>query len=134
MVGFEARSSGTGYRFPSLGNTVDKQLPLIILALVFLGVLMLSRRNRRRAAAADAARRERIMPGAEVMTTSGLYGTVVANNGDGTVLLSIAPGVEVKWSLAALREPAELPETYRGAIGRQPAQAQPDISDDAEPK
>ena len=38
------------------------------------------------------------------MTTSGLYGTVVARNDDETVTLSIAPGVEVKWAFAALRD------------------------------
>ena len=36
------------------------------------------------------------------MTTSGLYGTVVGLNDDDTVQLAIAPGVEVKWALAAL--------------------------------
>ncbi len=50
------------------------------------------------------------------MTTSGLYGTVVAvNRDDDSVLLSIAPGVEVKWTIAALRSVTELPPRYRDA-------------------
>jgi preprotein translocase subunit YajC len=51
------------------------------------------------------------------MTTSGLYGTVVAiNHEDDSVLLAIAPGVEVKWTIGALRSVAELPPRYRDAI------------------
>ena len=53
------------------------------------------------------------MVGSEVMTTSGLYGTVVAVGEDDTVTLSIAPGVEVKWAFAALRDVASLPAQYR---------------------
>jgi preprotein translocase subunit YajC len=47
------------------------------------------------------------------MTTSGLYGTVVAVNDDETAILAIAPGVEVRWAMAALRDPASLPTAYR---------------------
>jgi hypothetical protein len=49
------------------------------------------------------------------MTTSGLHGTVVARNDDDTVQLSIAPGVEVRWELAALRDLASLPRQFRSA-------------------
>ncbi len=63
-------------------------------------------------------RAERIGVGTEVMTTSGLYGTVVGRHDDGTVTLSIAPGVEVKWALAALRDAASVPTQYRRAIDR----------------
>jgi len=87
--------------------------PLVALAAVFIGLMLYSRRNRQRAAMADAARREQIGPGTDVMTTSGLYGTVVALNPDDSVLLSIAPGVEVRWALAALRDMTELPAQYR---------------------
>jgi preprotein translocase subunit YajC len=92
---------------------------LIVLVLLF-GMLLLSARNRRRQAAAQTAAAERITVGSEVMTTSGLYGTVVAKADDGTVTLAVAPGVEVKWALAALREPEGLPEPYRrGFPGRE---------------
>jgi preprotein translocase subunit YajC len=50
------------------------------------------------------------------MTTSGLYGTVVSKNDDGSVQLSIAPGVEVKWATAALRDAPSLAEGYRRGI------------------
>lgn len=91
-------------------------LPLVILAAVFVGLLLFSRRNRDRAAQADQSRRQKLHPGSQIMTTSGLYGTVVAVNADDdSVLLSIAPGVEVKWTIAALREVDELPTQYRDA-------------------
>ncbi|HEY0169221.1 MAG TPA: preprotein translocase subunit YajC [Jatrophihabitans sp.] len=90
--------------------------PLLLLVLLFLAMMMFSRRNKRRLAAADNLRRERITAGTDVMTTSGLYGTVVSVNPDGTVLLSVAPGVEVRWQIAALREVSELPEQYREPI------------------
>jgi preprotein translocase subunit YajC len=90
--------------------------PLLLLALLLVAMMVFSRRTKQRAAAADALRRERITTGSDVMTTSGLYGTVVSVNDDGTVLLSIAPGVEVRWTIAALREVTELPEQYREPI------------------
>lgn len=93
-------------------------LPIVILAVVFVALIMFNRRGRDRASRADASRRERLRPGAEVMTTSGLYGTVVAVDVErDTALLSIAPGVEVTWAIAALREANELPAQYRGAVG-----------------
>ena len=90
-------------------------LPLIILAALVLGMLFFAQRNRQKAAAAEVQRRTTIGVGTDVMTTSGLYGTVTAINEDGdTVLLSIAPGVEVKFTFAALRDAASLPTQYRG--------------------
>jgi preprotein translocase subunit YajC len=106
---------------------VTELFPLLLLGLLLVAMIMFSRRNKQRIAAADALRRERITTGTDVMTTSGLYGTVVSVNPDGTVLLSIAPGVEVRWTLAALREVSELPEQYREPIigtGAQPGQPQ----------
>jgi preprotein translocase subunit YajC len=88
-------------------------LPVLIIAALFIVLVTVSRRNRQRVAANEAARIATLQPGSEVMTTSGLYGTVVAINPDGTALLSIAAGVEVKWTIAALREVTELPDQYR---------------------
>jgi preprotein translocase subunit YajC len=88
-------------------------LPIIIFLVVAVGLLAFSARARRRQADAETQRRETIQIGTEVMTTSGLYGTVVARNDDDTVVLSIAPGVEVKWAFAALRDVASLPAQYR---------------------
>lgn len=88
-------------------------LPFIVLALLLVAMLLFTRRNRERAATQQAKLRERITFGTQVMTTSGLYGTVTGINGDDTVQMSIAPGVEVKWAIAALRDVESLPNQYR---------------------
>lgn len=88
-------------------------LPYVVIAVLLVGMVLFSVRNRRRQVAEELVRVSRIGVGTEVMTTSGLYGTVVAKHDDGTVLLAVAPGVEVKWASAALRDAASLAETYR---------------------
>lgn len=91
-------------------------LPYLVMLVAFGGLLLFSMRNRRRQMAEEMVRISQIAFGDEVMTTSGLYGTVVGRNEDGTVQLAIAPGVEVKWALAALRDAKSLPEQYRKPI------------------
>lgn len=88
-------------------------IPFLIFLVVVVVLIAFSARARRRQAAAQAQQAEQIRVGTEVMTTSGLYGTVVVCNDDETVQLSIAPGVEVRWALAALREVSTLPARYR---------------------
>jgi preprotein translocase subunit YajC len=99
--------------------------------LVFLfGMLLLSQNRRRRQLAEEMVRTENIGFGDEVMTTSGLYGTVVGRNEDGTVQLAIAPGVEVKWAVAALRSPEALPDRYRQGFAGGPPDDHPDSDSD----
>jgi preprotein translocase subunit YajC len=88
-------------------------ISLLIFVVVIIALFAFSARARRRQAAAQAEMTERIGVGTDVMTTSGLHGTVVAKYDDGTVSLSIAPGVEVRWELAALRDANALPDRYR---------------------
>jgi preprotein translocase subunit YajC len=90
--------------------------PYLVLVVVLGGLLLFSQRKRRNQLAEQMVRMTQIGFGSDVMTTSGLYGTVVAKNDDGTVQLAIAPGVEVKWALAALRDPESLPAEYRRPI------------------
>ena len=90
-------------------------LEAVVLLLLF-GMLLTARRARGRAAQGDARLRRDITVGTQVMTTSGLYGTVVAINSDDTVILSIAPSVEVRWAFAALRDAAALPPRYRRPV------------------
>jgi preprotein translocase subunit YajC len=108
-----------------VGNAWVYLIPLVIL----VGLMFYGQRSRRRALAEEKVRTERIGVGTEVMTTSGLYGTVVARDDDGTVTLSIAPGVEVKWALAALRDAPSMPPQYRRAID-----SDADADADGEPK
>jgi preprotein translocase subunit YajC len=91
-------------------------LPYLLTFVLLGGLLAFTVRNRRRQLAQEMVRISQIKFGDDVMTTSGLYGTVVGRNDDGTVQLAIAPGVEVKWALAALRDAKSLPDQYRKAI------------------
>lgn len=101
-------------------------LPLIAFAVIIILFIGYAGRARRKQQAVQTAMVERIGVGTEVMTTSGLYGTVVAKNPDDTVQLSIAAGVEVKWELAALRDVASLPEQFKGRPAQQPVELQKD--------
>ena len=85
-------------------------LPILLLV---VAMIALAARNRRRAAEQQRSQQECLTFGTEVMTTSGLYGTIVGRNEDGSVQLAIAPGVVVKWAAAALRDVQTLPAQYR---------------------
>lgn len=90
--------------------------PYLVVFVLLGALLLVSVRNRRRAMAEEVVRAGRIGVGTEVMTTSGLYGTVVAKHDDGTVLLSVAPGIEVRWAAAALRDAPALSDGYRRGL------------------
>ena len=106
-------------------------LPLVIIAIVLFAVMGLSRRTRQRAVQQQADEQKRIGFGTDVMTTSGLYGTVVGVNDDDTVQLAIAPGVEVKWAVAALRDVASLPGKAGKPGSEPPTGSEPDDSSES---
>jgi preprotein translocase subunit YajC len=99
---------------------VSQWLPYVLIIVVFGGLAVLTSRNRRRQLLTQQERTHNIAVGTDVMTTSGLYGTVVARNDDDTLLLAVAPGVELRWAAAALRDVRDLPAPYR------PPQREPD--------
>jgi preprotein translocase subunit YajC len=101
-------------------------LPLILVAVLLVAMFLFMQRSRQRAAAAEARRRESIGFGSRVMTTSGLYGTVTRVNDDQTVQLAIAPGVEVTWALAALRDVDSLPDRYKQGTQRDAVEEPPE--------
>jgi preprotein translocase subunit YajC len=82
-------------------------MDLIPLLLMFglLGVMMyFMTRRQRRAQEQQQALQNSLGVGDRVMTTSGLYGTVIDAEDSATVTLEIAPGVETEWLRAAVRE------------------------------
>jgi len=114
---------------------------LLLVALAFLVLLFTrSRRQQRKAVSVQ----EQIVPGAEVMTGSGLYGRVVELL-DGQVVLEISPGVTSRWDRRAIvrvSAPAVAPDTGSGSRsdgGSDPAEpgsqarAEPDSEDRADP-
>lgn len=68
-------------------------LPLALLALLFFS----NSRRRREAATVQSA----LAPGSEIVTTAGLFATVVAVE-DTAVVLEASPGVHTRWSRAAV--------------------------------
>lgn len=79
-------------------------LPLLI---VLLAVpLFLQARKQKRAMAAQQKLQNSITVGDRVMTTSGVFGTVVATNDD-TIDLELAPGLTTSWVRQAVREKVE---------------------------
>jgi len=78
-------------------------LPMLLLfGLLGLMMYFMSRRQRR-AAQQQQQLQSSLAVGDRVMTTSGLYGTIVSTD-DTTFELEIAPGVETTWLRAAVRE------------------------------
>jgi len=80
------------------GNPIGTFLPLILLIVVFYFLLIRPQRKRQQE---HLRMQESLTPGTRVMTTTGLFGTVVAVEDD-EMVLEVAPGVETRWLKAAV--------------------------------
>jgi preprotein translocase subunit YajC len=78
-------------------------VPLLFIAIAVVFLLVLPMRQRNRALQQARVLQDSLGVGTEIMTTSGLYGTVVGL-GDDTIELEISPGVTVRWAKAAVAE------------------------------
>ena len=78
-------------------------VPLLFIAIAVVFLLVLPMRQRNRAMQQARMLQDSLAIGTEVMTTSGLYGTVAGIGAD-TVDLEISPGVTVRWAKAAVAE------------------------------
>jgi preprotein translocase subunit YajC len=76
--------------------------PGTVLLLGLLVLVYLNFVGRRRSQRDRASVLQRLVPGAEVVTTSGLHATVVELPDDGTVLLQTAPGQVTRWERPAV--------------------------------
>ncbi len=79
------------------GNTLSGLLPLLLIVLVVVFFMSSSRRRRRTQEQMLSA----LVPGAMVVTTAGLYATVVEVDGN-DVLLEVAPDVVCRFTKAAV--------------------------------
>lgn len=77
---------------------MESLVPFLALALFFW--LLVVRPQRRRMAAAQELQRS-LAVGQQVMTASGLYGTIVALT-DEDVILEVAPGTTTRWVRGAI--------------------------------
>ena len=94
--------------------------PGIVLLLGLLVLVYLNIAGRRRAQRRRAEMDQRLVPGAEVVTTSGLHGSVDEVDDDGTVLLEIAPGWVTRWEKAAV---GRVLDSHDDAVADEPGEA-----------
>ncbi len=97
-------------------------VPLLFIAIAVVFLLVLPMRQRNRAMQRAQQLQASLVPGVEVMTTSGLYG-IVAFVGDDTVDHEVSPGVTVRWAKAPVAEIKPAPATDTGGT---PADSEPD--------
>jgi preprotein translocase subunit YajC len=95
--------------------TLGTLLPFLVLIVAFYFLILRPARTRQ---ASAAAVRAKLHPGSEVMTTSGLFGTVTAVDGD-KVVLQIADGVSVRFMAAAIAQVVEQPSVGGTTEGTQ---------------
>jgi len=99
---------------------------LIILVLAVGGLWLMSSRQRKTQAAANEFRNN-LVAGDEVMTGSGLFGTVVDVEGD-VVTLESTPGQRTRWLRAAIAKKIE-PPVEADEIEAGPATVDPAIAE-----
>ncbi|WP_327091691.1 preprotein translocase subunit YajC [Nonomuraea sp. NBC_01738] len=73
-------------------------LPLVLLVVVFYFLLIRPQRKRQQEA---SKMQNSLTPGTRVMTTTGLFATVVVVDNE-DVILEVAPGIETRWVKAAI--------------------------------
>jgi preprotein translocase subunit YajC len=73
-------------------------IPFVLILLAFYLLIIRPARSRQRAA---LALQERLAPGVEVMTTSGIYGTIVEIDEE-SISLEVAPGTTIRFAKAAV--------------------------------
>jgi preprotein translocase subunit YajC len=81
------------------GNSLALPLVYVAIFVVFYFLFIRPQRRRQRALQAEQSA---IAVGTEVLTSSGMYGRIVAENEDDTVLLEIAPGVPIRIARKAI--------------------------------
>ncbi len=117
-----------------MSKTLGALLPLLLLALAFVVLVVLPMRARSRMTQQVRQMQASLTLGTEIMTTSGVYGRIVALD-EQTADVEIAPGVVVRWARAAIgevRRPTDDDSGDRGSAGgagdsaaRQPGEQQP---------
>ena len=100
-------------------------IPFVLILLAFYLLIIRPARTRQRAA---LDLQQRLEPGVDVMTTSGIYGTVVEIDEE-SVSIEVAPGTTVRFAKAAVAqvrsagtaEPADDEDDAGAAAGAEPA-------------
>ncbi|WP_406313796.1 preprotein translocase subunit YajC [Streptosporangium sp. NBC_01639] len=81
-----------------MGGNYSSLIMIALMVVVFYFLLIRPQRKRQQE---QAQMQNTLAPGTRIMTTTGLFATVVAIDAD-DVILEIAPGVETRWIKAAI--------------------------------
>jgi preprotein translocase subunit YajC len=109
-----AKSSGTSL------------LPIIIIVVLFMLVYMtMTRRSRARQAAQQATN---IVPGTQIRTTSGMYGTVTSVVDNDDVMVEVAPDVTIRMMKRAV---VPVPQDASTGMPPEPEPEEPAAEDDS---
>ncbi|GAA3103686.1 preprotein translocase subunit YajC [Streptosporangium carneum] len=81
-----------------MGGNYSSLIMIALMVVVFYFLLIRPQRKRQQE---QAQMQNSLTPGTRIMTTTGLFATVVAIDAD-DVILEIAPGVETRWVKAAI--------------------------------
>jgi preprotein translocase subunit YajC len=90
---------------------------LLFFAVLLVGMYLLLIRPQRVRARQMAQVRSSLQPGMQVITTAGLYATVIEVGDDDTVRLEIAPGVQVRSASQAVGRVLEPPTDPTDPMG-----------------
>jgi preprotein translocase subunit YajC len=88
----------------------------LIVPLLLLYVLFTRARRQQRL---SVTVQESVRPGMRVMTTSGIYGVVIAIEEPAVVVLEIAPGVQTRWArqaIAQVKDDVSAPESSESTV------------------
>jgi preprotein translocase subunit YajC len=105
--------------YAATGSSGGSFLPLLLFIMIPLGMYFLMIRPQQRRAREMQQMQSQLAPGAEVMTGSGMYGTVTeVDEEDGTVVLEVSSEVQVRFARAAIaRVLTAAPATGESATG-----------------
>ncbi|MEV4097302.1 preprotein translocase subunit YajC [Streptosporangium saharense] len=81
-----------------MGGNYSSLIMIALMVVVFYFLLIRPQRKRQQE---QSQMQNSLTPGSRIMTTTGLFATVVAIDAD-DVILEIAPGVETRWVKAAI--------------------------------
>ncbi|WP_326638812.1 preprotein translocase subunit YajC [Streptosporangium sp. NBC_01755] len=112
-----------------MGGNYSSLIMIALMVVVFYFLLIRPQRKRQQE---QVKMQSSLTPGTGVMTTTGLFGTVVAIDAD-DVILEIAPGVETRWVKAAIGRvlvPVDDPEEDVKAVDHDVAETAEEQSED----
>lgn len=102
---------------------------LVLLALFAVMIFMMFR-NRKKATAAAEERKNQLVPGAEIMTTAGIYGRVLSvDTENNRLVLEVAPGNAITFDGRAV---AQIVSSPAAIVADSPADAAAALSSEAD--